>query len=66
MISESYVAKSGYNDVLQKMLAGQKQNIDVESLQETTEVLSNPSIMKSLARSVDDLKKGRLHRLEQV
>lgn len=61
--------RESYNDVLRRMLTRRfiaKHSADREALEETTAILSNPEIMKSLARSLEDLKKGRLHPLESV
>lgn len=39
---------------------------DINALNETCEILSNPEIMVSLAKSIDDLKKHKLFDIDEV
>lgn len=57
--------RESYNDIILRLLSG-KRGYDFNSLQETIEILSDPDIMKSLAQSLHDLRKGRLYNIEEV
>ncbi len=59
--------RESYNDVIARLLAHcLASTVDSESLVETIEILSDPDIMRSLAKSVDELKKGKLYSLDEI
>ena len=60
--------RESFNEVLSRLLSGKiKLNReDSESLGETIEILSSPEIMRSLAKSLDSLKKGKTYAIEEV
>ena len=58
--------RESYNDVLSRVLPTATNSNDVESLQETVEILSDPVIMASLARSLEDVRRGRLYDIDEV
>jgi|ERR1051325_6497100 predicted CopG family antitoxin len=53
--------RESYNQVLARMLPRSSNPIDVESLKDTIEVLCGPETMASLARSLEDVRRRRLH-----
>lgn len=53
-----------YNDVLSRLLS--ENNTGDNGLSETVEILSDPEIMRSLAKSLDDLKKGKTYSIDEV
>lgn len=57
-----------FNDVLARLLSDKNNNkeIDKDNLMETIDILSSPEIMRSLAKSLDDLKKGRTYSIDEV
>ena len=56
-----------YNQVITRVLSGKRhKHIDPESMAETIDILSDAKTMRSLARSLDDLKKGKVHALDEV
>ena len=58
--------RESYNDVLTRVLPASVTTTDIESLQETVEILSNPETMRRLAKSMDDFRHGRLVDIEEV
>lgn len=59
--------RESYNDVIARLVTHSSANsVDSESFVETIEILSDPETMRSLAKSVEQLKKGRLYSLEEV
>ena len=60
--------RESYNRVLRRVLqeAREKKALEQEAVSETIEILSDPEIMQALARSVKQLKEGRVHPLEEV
>ena len=58
--------RESYNDVLIRILPTATNNNDVESLQETVEILSDPDTMARLAKSMDDFRHGRLVDFDDV
>lgn len=58
--------RESYNDVLSRVLSNSKNNVDVDSLQETVEILSDPDTMARLAKSMDDVRRGRLYDIDEV
>jgi len=59
-----------FNDVIDRLVSGDNSNssksVDFESLSETVEILSDPKIMKSLAKSLNDLKRGKTYLIDEV
>ena len=60
------VRRESYNDVLTRVLPKSEAHIDSESLHETIEILSDPETMASLARSMEDVRNGRLFDIDEV
>jgi predicted CopG family antitoxin len=58
--------RESYNDVLSRVLANNKDNTDVDALKETVEILSDPETMTKLAKSIDDVRRGRLYDIDEV
>jgi predicted CopG family antitoxin len=59
--------RESYNDVIARLLSPiSTVTLDSEILLETVEILSESDTMRSLAKSVDELKSGKLHSLEEV
>ena len=59
--------RESYNDVIARVLARKSESrLDTEGLIETVEVLSDPQIMRSLARSLGQLRRGKLYSLDEV
>jgi predicted CopG family antitoxin len=58
--------RESYNDVLLRALSQKEKQDDPEAVQETIEILSDPEIMHSLARSVEQLKKGKVYGFDQA
>ena len=59
--------REAYNDVIVRILGSPlSRSIDIDGLYETIEILSDPDVMRSLARSMDDLNTGRLHDIDDV
>lgn len=60
--------RESFNELLSRLLfskLAQKSNNSID-LAETVEILSNPEIMRSLAKSLDDLKKGKTYSIDEV
>ena len=59
--------RESFNDVIERLLSkGGERAVDTDSLIETIEVLSDPELMRHLARSLKQLKKGKLYTLDEV
>lgn len=59
--------RESYNDVLSRVLPTAEKVVDVEALQETIDILSDPETMRSLARSIEDFKRtGRTFDIDEV
>jgi predicted CopG family antitoxin len=56
--------RESYNELLERMAQGF--DIDKESLVETIEIMSDPDLMRSIAKSVEQFKKGEWKTLEEV
>ncbi len=56
------------NEVLSRLLShsSSKASANHKGLTETINVLSDPGIMRSLAKSLDDLKKGKTYSIDEV
>ena len=57
--------RESYNEVIIRLLSGGK-SINLDSLKETIEIMSDPETMRSLAKSMDDLRKGKLYSIDEV
>lgn len=58
--------RESYNDVLSRVLPTVEKTPDIEALQETVEILSDPETMRRLAKSIEDFRNGRLVDIEEV
>lgn len=58
--------RESYNQVITRIVNLNPNKSDNESLTETIEVLSNPSLMRSIAKGIEDYNKGRFKTLMQV
>ncbi|MCK5607469.1 hypothetical protein KAR91_36635, partial [Candidatus Pacearchaeota archaeon] len=47
-----------YNEVLERLVKNQNPNADVESLEATIEVMSDPETMRNIAEAVQEINKG--------
>jgi predicted CopG family antitoxin len=62
-----HARRESYNDVLNRVLPIAKKETDVEALQETIEILSDPETMRSIAKSVEDFRRtGKTYNIEEV
>jgi len=54
-----------YNEVITRIVGSfLPRNVDVESLTETIEVLSNPETMRDIAEALEDYKRGKFVELK--
>lgn len=58
--------RESYNDVISRLASRGTGMSDSESLAETVEILSDPATMRSLAKSIEDLKRGKLYAIDEV
>ena len=59
--------RESYNELISRLIASSSPEIaDRESLIETLEILSDPELMKGIARGVKDFKEGRTKRLREI
>jgi len=58
--------RESYNEVLSRVLPTTTNEDDIESLQETILILSDPDTMARLAKSMDDFKQGKLVDFEDL
>ncbi|MCZ6652364.1 MAG: hypothetical protein O7D91_04985 [Planctomycetota bacterium] len=60
--------RESYDSVIKRLLPGSSgdRNIDADSISETIAILSDPETMRSLARSLEDVKEGRVYALDEV
>jgi len=59
--------RESYNDVLNRVLPTAEKAADVEGLQETIDIMSDPDTMRQLARSVEDFRRtGRTFDIDEV
>jgi len=58
--------RESYNDVLIRILPNIATNSDVESLQETADILSDPETMVRLAKSMNDFRHSKLVEFDDV
>ena len=61
-------ARESYNEVVVRLLgrAPREDSADDESVRESIAILSEPETMASLARSLKDLKRGRVYAIDEV
>jgi predicted CopG family antitoxin len=57
--------RESYNDVLSRVLS-KKDKEDADSMNDTISILSDPEVMASLARSLNDIKKVKLYDIDEV
>ncbi|MBS3081962.1 hypothetical protein J4416_03465 [Candidatus Pacearchaeota archaeon] len=58
--------RESYNDVLIRILPNITTNQDIESLQETVDILSDPETMARLAKSINDFRHNKLVEFDDV
>ena len=59
--------RESYNELISRLIASSSPEIaDRESLIETLEILSDPELMKGIARGVKDFNEGRTKRLREI
>mgnify|MGYP001581574051 FL=1 len=58
--------RESYNDVLARLTSGSLGSVSRESLVETVEILSDADAMMSIAKSLDDMRKGRTYSMDEV
>lgn len=59
--------RESYNEVINRMIGSSlPKKVDIESLTETIEILSDPQTMRDIAKGLEDYQKGRTKTLEQV
>ena len=59
--------RESYNDVLNRVLVTVEKTPDIEALQETAQILSDPQTMRSLAKSIEDFRRtGRTFDIDEV
>lgn len=59
--------RESFNEILSRLLSAKiSRRDDSDSLSETIEILSSPDIMRSLAKSLEDLKKGKTYSIDEV
>lgn len=58
--------RESYNQVITRIVDLSPNKGDNQSLMETIEVLSNPVLMRSIAKGIEDYNKGRIKTLAQV
>jgi len=60
--------RESFNELLSRLLSSKmaQKNNDLMDLAETIEILSSPEIMRSLAKSLEDLKKGKTYSIDEV
>ena len=59
--------RESYNDVLERVLPVAEKAVDVEALQETLDILSDPNTMRSLAKSIEDFQRtGKTFDIDEV
>lgn len=56
--------RESFNEVISRMIS-MKEDKD-NSISETIDILSDSNIMRSLAKSLDDLKKGKIYSIDEV
>lgn len=56
--------RESFNEVISRMIS-MKDDKD-NSISETIDILSNPDIMRSLAKSLEDLKRGKTYSIDEV
>ena len=56
-----------YNELLIRLISqNSPQNLDRESLIETIEVLSDPEMMRGIARGLQDFREGNIYTLNEI
>jgi predicted transcriptional regulator len=59
--------RESYNELISRLIASSSPEIaDRDSLIETLEILSDPELMKGIARGVKDFNEGRTKRLREI
>mgnify|MGYP001567584865 CR=1 FL=1 len=58
--------RESYNDVVARLISGSLGSVSRESLVETVEILSDADAMMSIAKSLDDMRKGRTYSMDEV
>lgn len=56
-----------YNELLVRLISqNSPQNLDRESLLETIEVLSDPEMMRGIARGLEDFREGNVYTFDEI
>ena len=59
--------RESYNELISRLIASLSPEVaDRESLLETLEILSDPEMMKGIARGIKDFKEGRTKPLREI
>ena len=59
--------RESYNDLISRLIDSYSPDMaNRESLIETLEILSNPEMMKGIARGLEDIKAGRTKTLDKI
>ncbi len=59
--------RESYNELISRLIASSSPEVaDRESLLETLEILSDPEMMKGIARGIKDFKEGRTKPLREI
>ncbi|MCW6158919.1 MAG: hypothetical protein LVQ63_05520 [Thermoplasmatales archaeon] len=59
--------RESYNELISRLIASSSPEVsDRESLIETLEILSDPEMMKGIARGIKDFKEGRTKPLREI
>ena len=58
--------RESYESVIGRLVSHSGGNKNIEAFKETVEILSDPTIMRSLAKSIEDLKKGKTYSIDEV
>ncbi|MCL4412028.1 MAG: hypothetical protein M1526_01550 [Candidatus Thermoplasmatota archaeon] len=59
--------RESYNELISRLIASSSPDIaDRESLLETLEILSDPEMMKGIARGIKDFNEGRIKSLREI
>ena len=59
--------RESYNDLISRLIDSYSPDVaSRESLIETLEILSDPEMMRGIARGLEDIKTGRMKALDQI
>ena len=55
-----------YNDIISRLINFSPNEVDRESLTETIEILSDPEMMREIAKGLEDYEKGKTKTFKQI